>query len=131
MEVRNPYDGALIASVAMADADSIEEALSNAQALFKDRDGWTNLPRRIEIIKTAIDLMQERFEMLAVEAAREGGKPLINSRIEMARCIDSIRICINTLRTENSVPSVTGVNVASIKSIGHDAERADWSRCGG
>ncbi|MDT8405388.1 aldehyde dehydrogenase family protein [Sulfuriflexus sp.] len=34
----------------------------------------------------------------AVEAAREGGKPLIDSRIKVTRAIDSIRLCVECLR---------------------------------
>lgn len=112
-EVRAPFDGSLIATVESADAAAIEQALANAAALYAGRDGWLPADRRIEILEQAIVLMQARFEELAVGAAREGGKPLIDSRIEMARCIDSIRICINTLRTDSSKSPPMGINAAS------------------
>ena len=35
--------------------------------------------------------MEERAEELALEAAREGGKPLMDSRVEVGRAIDGIR----------------------------------------
>ena len=31
------------------------------------------------------------WQMLAMEAAREGGKPLVDSQIEVARAVDSIK----------------------------------------
>ena len=37
---------------------------------------------------------------LAREAAREGGKPLIDSRVEVARAIDGLRLCVQALRSE-------------------------------
>ncbi|MDX8394930.1 MAG: aldehyde dehydrogenase family protein, partial [Mariprofundaceae bacterium] len=45
-------------------------------------------------------LIFEQKDSLALEAAREGGKPLVDSQVEVARAIDCIEICIETLRTE-------------------------------
>ena len=113
VQVKAPYDGSLIATVATANAEAVEQALSNAAALFVDRDGWLSVPERIGILERAIELMQDQAEELAIEAAREGGKPLVDSNIEMVRCIDSIRICINTLRSEGNQSPPMGVNAAS------------------
>ena len=37
---------------------------------------------------------------LALQAAREGGKPLRDSEVEVTRAIDGVRLCIETLRTD-------------------------------
>jgi acyl-CoA reductase-like NAD-dependent aldehyde dehydrogenase len=113
LQVRAPYDNSLIATVATANAEAVEQALQNAAGLFADRDGWLPVPERIGILERAIGLMQDQAEELTIEAAREGGKPLLDSHIEMARCIDSIRICINTLRTDSSGSPPMGLNAAS------------------
>ena len=68
----------------------MEQALAKAYALFRDRDAWLPPARRIEILRKAARLMEERAEALALEAAREGGKPLIDSRVEVARAIDGV-----------------------------------------
>jgi len=57
--------------------------------------------------------MQSRFEELAIEAAREGGKPLIDSRIEVARAIDGIKNCIECIRTEAGREIPMGLNSSS------------------
>ncbi|NWF39198.1 aldehyde dehydrogenase family protein [Mariprofundus sp. NF] len=113
LEVFSPYDGSLIATVTMANAKSVEQALLNARALFEKRNGWLTQPQRIAILEKAVDLMSDRAEALAVEAAREGGKPLLDSRIEMVRCIDSINICIHELRTHAGESIPMGSNAAS------------------
>ena len=113
VQVRAPYDNSVIATVATANAGAVEQALQNAAGLFAERDGWIPVPERIGILERAIGLMQDQAEELAIEAAREGGKPLPDSHIEMARCIDSIHICINTLRTGNSESPPMGLNAAS------------------
>jgi acyl-CoA reductase-like NAD-dependent aldehyde dehydrogenase len=98
--VVNPFNRQPIASVATADAATIEQALSIASSLYRDREQWLPLARRITILETATSLMQQRAELLAVAAAREGGKPLIDSRIEVARAIESLRVCVEQLRTQ-------------------------------
>jgi len=113
LEVRSPYDDQLLATVATADSAVVEKALGNAHRLFADRDRWIAMDERIAILERAIGLMGEQAEELASGASAEGGKPLIDSQIEMVRCMDSIRICIDTLRNNSSPAPVMGVNAAS------------------
>lgn len=113
-EVHAPYDRSLIATVDAIDESGVEQALSTAYALYRDRSTWLTPARRIEILQRLQVLMQEQAEELAVEAAREGGKPLIDSRVEVARAIDGIQICIETLRTEAGEVIPMGVNAACV-----------------
>ena len=113
LEVISPYDDQLIATVAAANAAGVEQALNNASRLFADRAHWLPVDQRIGILERMTDLLRDHAEDLAVGASLEGGKPLVDSRIEMARCIDSFCICINTLRTDDGHPPVMGVNAAS------------------
>ena len=111
--VTAPYDDAPIATVDTADADVVDTALATAQRLFRDRAGWLNPHRRTEILERAAVIMAERAEHLAIEAAREGGKPLIDSRVEVARAIDGVKLCIETLRTQRGTEIPMNLNPAS------------------
>jgi acyl-CoA reductase-like NAD-dependent aldehyde dehydrogenase len=113
-EVRAPYDGALLATVELADAATVQAALSTAYALFRDRTLWLAPARRLEILARAAMLMQERAEALALGAAQEGGKPLADSRVEVARAIDSIHACIDALRTDAGHVIPMNLNAASL-----------------
>jgi acyl-CoA reductase-like NAD-dependent aldehyde dehydrogenase len=53
------------------------------------------------------------LDFLAVEAAREGGKPLMDSRVEAARAVDSVRVCIETMRTRAGEVVPMSVNAVS------------------
>ena len=99
--VTAPYDGAEIAKIATGDAGHVEAALAVAHGLYRDRDAWLPLHQRVEILDRAAAIMTEHAETLGVEAAREGGKPLIDSRIEVARAIDGLKLCVETLRSEH------------------------------
>jgi acyl-CoA reductase-like NAD-dependent aldehyde dehydrogenase len=113
VEVTAPFDNAVLATVDTADAEDVDHALTLAQQLFSDRKNWLSVPQRIIILERAIDLMQSQFEELALGSAHEGGKPLIDSRVEMARCIDSIRACVETLRDNTCHAVPMGINAAS------------------
>jgi acyl-CoA reductase-like NAD-dependent aldehyde dehydrogenase len=113
LEVLAPFDRTPIASVDTVGVNGVESALRVARGLFEDRDAWLSMSQRIEILKRAVHIMTDRAETLALEAAREGGKPLTDSRVEVARAIDGLQICIETLRTEAGEEIPMGVNPAS------------------
>ena len=108
-----PWDLAPIATVARADGNAVEQALSNAYALYRDRDKWIPLRERIAILTRAMGIMKDRREQLAVEAAREGGKPLGDSLVEVDRAIDSVHICIEELRTHGGTVIPMSVSESS------------------
>jgi len=94
-----PWDLSPIASVERADSSVVEQALSNAYGLYRNRDSWLPMRERVQILTRTMAIMRERREELAVEAAREGGKPLVDSLVEVDRAIDSVHICIDELRS--------------------------------
>src|SRR5262245_17563602 len=116
-EVSAPYDGTLLATVDTADPSVTEHALSTAYALYRNRDAWLSQPQRIDILRNVAKLMQDRAESLAVEAAREGGKPLMDSRVEVARAIDGVLNCAELLRSEAGHVIPMNLNGASMGRI--------------
>ena len=113
LEVDAPWDGSVIATVQTADEGAVEAALATADGLFRDRDAWLPVPRRIEILKEAAGIMQERRETLALEAAREGGKPLVDSLVEVDRAIDGVQECVELLRMQAGRGIPMDINAAS------------------
>jgi len=117
LEVRSPYDGAVLDSVETAGEVAVERALSTAHALFRDRKAWLPPSRRIDILKRAAALMRERADELAVGAAREGGKPLVDSKAEVARAIDGVLNCAELLRSPGGEVIPMNVNAASANRV--------------
>ncbi len=87
--------------------------MAQAQALYKDRSGWLSKPRRIEILRRAAEIIKERREELALQAAREGGKPLLDSLVEIDRAADGVENCVEVLRGEGGRVIPMNVNPAS------------------
>lgn len=91
LEVNSPYDGHLIAAINLDDATRVEKALITAYRLAEDSDKILPAPRRIEILEKTADIVQAKAEKFARLSAEEGGKPLIDSRIELDRAVQGIR----------------------------------------
>lgn len=108
-----PFDGSQIATCETADSESARRALDTAHTLFQDRTKWLPLAERLAVLERAIQLMKPQAELLAVEAAREGGKPLIDSRVEVNRAMDSLRICCDVMRTLAGREIPMNLNAAS------------------
>ncbi|MCD6224071.1 MAG: hypothetical protein J7K32_00865, partial [Deltaproteobacteria bacterium] len=53
--------------------------------LYKDRSAWLPSYQRIEIFEKAVELIKKRSLELAKTAAGEGGKPVVDSKIERVR----------------------------------------------
>ncbi|HSS65098.1 MAG TPA: aldehyde dehydrogenase family protein, partial [Gammaproteobacteria bacterium] len=112
-EVRAPFDDSLIATVDTAGSEAVEQALATAYALFRNRRQWLPPAQRIEILGRAARLMQERSEHLALQAAREGGKPLMDSRVEVERAVDGMINCADLLRSRAGDMVPMNINAAS------------------
>lgn len=93
LDVVNPYDQTYVGSVPTVTWDKIDEYLETAQQLFKDRKQWLPAFKRISILKKAAVLISQRADELALLIASEGGKPLVDARVEVARAIDGVELC--------------------------------------
>ena len=113
LQVDAPFDGQIIAEIETGNADVVERALSTAHGLYRDHDAWLPAPQRIEILKRAAEIMQERRDELALESAREGGKPLVDSQVEVDRAIDGVHSCVELLRAQAGHGIPMGINAAS------------------
>jgi acyl-CoA reductase-like NAD-dependent aldehyde dehydrogenase len=116
-EVRSPFDGSLLGTVDAGGMDAVETALATAYALFRDRSRWLTPARRIEILRRTAALMEEQAEELALGAAREGGKPLVDSRVEVRRAIDGVLSCVECVRTEAGRVIPMNINAASLNRV--------------
>ena len=117
LEITAPFDFSVIAVADVADSAVVEKALSIADELFRDKSKWLPLPKRLAILEKAAQIMQGEFEELALAAAEEGGKPLLDSKVEVARAIDGVKLCIETMRTEAGQLVPMGANPASAGKV--------------
>lgn len=97
LDVLNPFDLKKIGSVAINTWNDVDAMLDVAHGLHRSRDRWLPAFQRIEILRATARIMSDRAEDLAMLIASEGGKPLIDARIEVTRAIDGVELCIHEI----------------------------------
>jgi len=97
LEVVNPYDQKTIGSVPLVGWGQVDQYLDASQLLFRSRKQWLPTYTRIKILNNVASLMAERAESLAYLIADEGGKPLMDARVEVARAIDGVELSVKEI----------------------------------
>lgn len=98
LTVVQAFDRAPITEVGTDDAAALERKLQAAERVFKDRDGWLKPHQRIAILRRLAALMEGKRDHLAMQIAREGGKPLPDAIVETNRAIDGVNNAADELR---------------------------------
>ena len=75
----------------------IEEMLKLGFRLHKENPKGLSAHYRIQVLHKASSIMRNDFDELAMLIAAEGGKPLIDARIEVERAIDGVLSCASEI----------------------------------
>lgn len=116
-EVFSPYDGRCVGSVEAIDETGAEQALKNTHGLFRARKNWLPAHERIAILERAAALIQTRAGQFIATAVAEGGKPYRDTQAELARALDSLRLCTECIRTERGTEIPMQLNPASMHRL--------------
>jgi glyceraldehyde-3-phosphate dehydrogenase (NADP+) len=93
VEVRDPQDGALIDVVPRAGAEDVQAAVGAAGAA-----PILPIHRRMEILRRAADSVAARSEEFTRTLYREGVKTIREARMEVARCVETLRLSAEEAR---------------------------------
>lgn len=115
--VTAPFDNSELATLDAATSADVNTALKTANDLFTDRASWLSASKRIDILKKTATLMREQFDELVMIAASEGGKPLIDTRVEVERAIDGVLNCIECIRNDHGTEIPMGITPSSEKHM--------------
>jgi acyl-CoA reductase-like NAD-dependent aldehyde dehydrogenase len=113
MLVTQAFDGAAIEELATNSEADIGNMLERAAKLHEDNKSWLPAYQRIEILRKLARLVQRDFELFAVLIAREGGKPLADARIEVARAVNGVDGAASELEHLAGVEIPMGLTPAS------------------
>ena len=118
VEVRSPYDGALVAVVPKASDADVDAAVAVARR--NHRGAALPLHERIAILDRAAVLLNERADQFARAIALECAKPIKTAAGEVARAIDTIIFTAAEARTHQG----TTVPMAAVAS---GAGKTGWT----
>jgi acyl-CoA reductase-like NAD-dependent aldehyde dehydrogenase len=90
LEVKSPYDGAVVAALGVPTDADVEDAVASAVETFPES---RHLPTyaRAEALMHISRRIQERTDEMAEAVASEGGKPVKWARVEVTRAVSTFR----------------------------------------
>jgi acyl-CoA reductase-like NAD-dependent aldehyde dehydrogenase len=90
LEVRSPFDQAVVGNIGMPDEGDVEDALKAAEAArapIQSLQAW----ERSQLLQAASERIASRVEDLATTIALEAGKPIRDARGEASRAVHVFR----------------------------------------
>ncbi len=97
-ERRSPYNGEVVSTAPICDADDAKKALKIAQDAAKFAKKST-LAQRCAWLLDVAQKLRENKEDIAKTITDEVGKPITYARVEVERCIETITLSAETMRT--------------------------------
>ena len=94
ISVVNPFNRQPVGSLMQSSAAEVESAMAQAHALYCNRKRWLPPHERIEILQRTIDIMSSRVDELTQLALSEGGKPYVDSKVEVERAINGVQLAL-------------------------------------
>ncbi len=113
IQILNPFDQSVIETLSFEDEKSVFDKLETAHRLFQDHKKQLPKYERIQILERLAEKISANAERFAQEAAAEGGKPIVDSRVEIARAIDGIKIAIRELCALKGEEITMGITTSS------------------
>lgn len=97
LSVTSAYDESPLANLPLSSEDEAFVLLTRAQTAFTDRSRWLSGERRIAVLRKLADLISTKIDSLALQATKEGGKPLTDSLVEIHRAISGVYVAVECI----------------------------------
>ncbi|MGE3612794.1 MAG: aldehyde dehydrogenase family protein [Sulfurimonas sp.] len=97
-ERRSPYSGEVVSFAPLCDADDAKKALLIAKEAAKEA-AKTTLAQRCSWLLDVAQKLREHKEEMAKTITDEVGKPIAFARVEVERCIETVTLAAETMRT--------------------------------
>src|SRR5690606_15740044 len=117
LKINNLYNEELIRELRLADKNDLEKALDQAHRLYVDRSQWLTSHTRIAILEKAAAIMETKVEELTRTAAQEGGKPYQDSKVEVLRAINGVKLAAQEVSQLKGSQIPMGLTAASVNRM--------------
>ena len=119
IEVTSPFDGKVVGTVPFTDVEGVQNAIDVAYEKFLDVDNWLPKYKRVEILENLMDIMSSQVEELTILCASEGGKPYMDSKVEIQRAINGVKIAIEQLSVQEGHEIAMGHTASSANRMAY------------
>lgn len=118
LAVLSPFNQSVIEELSYNRASDVENALDRAHKAFLNRDQWLPPYKRIEILEKLAILVEKNRDCLIEIAVKEGGKPYIDTDIEVARAIQGVKLGITAIHQLHGEEVPMGLTAPSVNRMG-------------
>ena len=101
--VTNPFDASPVGEVNRSSESEVDAALAIAEKTHRNNKKGLPKYQRVAILKKAAEIMKGRATELALLIASEGGKPLIDAKVEVKRAIDGVETCASEIANNSGL----------------------------
>jgi acyl-CoA reductase-like NAD-dependent aldehyde dehydrogenase len=92
--VNSPYDGKVLKELDLASIADVDAMLDVAVEAYTNQDAWLKKHEIVAILDKTVGIMNGRIEEMTLLAASEGGKPYMDSKVEVIRAINGVQLAI-------------------------------------
>lgn len=117
VDLYSPWDLKKISKIECINKDNVDQILDVTNNAFLNKEKFLSKIERIKILKKSKNLLLKNSKRFAEIIAFEGGKPLKDSKIEVARAINGIELCIEVLKKSHGTEIPMNLNNASSNKI--------------
>lgn len=114
LKVYSPFDNSLLKELRLNNATEVETALENATQLNRQNPQGLPAYQRIEILEKLAFLISEKQEELIIIATQEGGKPYQDSKVEIIRAINGVKLAAQHINSVHGEQIPMGLTPASV-----------------
>lgn len=119
IEVTSPFDGRVVGTVPYGSVKEVETALEIARKTFDDHKNALPTYKRVEILENVVKIMSSQIDELTKLCASEGGKPWIDSQVEVHRAINGVKLAIEALGTREGKQIAMGHTASSANRMAY------------
>jgi len=119
IEVYAPFDGELLAQITPATKADIDSALAKAREAHDNYEARLPAYKRVVILEKTVELMSQRIEELTQIAVKEGGKPYLDSKVEVERAINGVKLAIEHIGAFTGKQIAMGHTASSVNRLAY------------
>jgi len=119
LEVFSPFDGKKVGEVPLSTKEETQKILDEMYENFSNYD--KRLPRAqiAQVLEKTAKLIEQKEEELTILATSEGGKPYIDSKIEIQRAISGVKFALSYMGALEGKEIAMGHTTSSANRIGY------------
>lgn len=119
LKVLTAYDEILIEELPLANEKDAVRMLAAARRLADDPRKRLPIPQRIEILQKAQEILRSRYDEIVETAAKEGGKPLIDTQVEVTRSVNGFDVTKEEMSRMTGTEIAMNMNAASLNRMAY------------